>query len=167
VTRSAVHKKSTFYAVVYLCLDSNYAALIMNLISFRCILLKGLYALNVSTYRIFWSLSEQNYLNIFLSLLRFGVKITRTEDVCFVEAARRYVRLVFCCFNLMNSKLIYFVCPQNIWTLLCCFEILVDNVSCNTCHFLTKRNVYILFNLIQTEFSHLSQSTWYIKNNLF
>ena len=53
VTRSVVNKKSTVHTVVYLCLVSNYAALIMNFISFRCILLKGLYRLNVSTFRIF------------------------------------------------------------------------------------------------------------------
>ena len=108
MTSSVVRKTSTVYTAVYLCLDPNYAALINNFISFLflcfCILLKGLYALNVSTFRIFMSLFDQNCLNIFPSFLRFGMKITRTSDVWFVEVARSYTRLVFGCFNLMNSK---------------------------------------------------------------
>jgi len=104
VTRSVVRKTSTVYAVVYLCLDYNYAALINNSISFRCILLKRFKTLNVSTFRICVSLFDQNCLNIFPSFLRFGMKITRTLDVWFVEVARSYTRLVFGCFNLMNSK---------------------------------------------------------------
>jgi len=74
---SVMHNKSTVYTVVYLCLDSNYAALIMNFVSFYRVLLKGLYRPNVSTFRIFLPLSDENYLNIFLCL-RFVVKITRT-----------------------------------------------------------------------------------------